>query len=103
MSDPAATQQARHHSETFSVIIRTPAGQPATFEVRADEHVEQVIHEAVAYFEKRGELAAGAYELVLVHDGQGEVLVNSARLEDYGISSTSLLALQVKPAPVDGN
>lgn len=103
MSDQPAAQQIHAHPEAFSVVIRTPAGQPGTFEVRADEHVEKVVHEAVTYFAKHGELAQGEYELVLVHDGQGEVLVGSARLEDYDISSTSQLHLQVKPAPIDGN
>jgi hypothetical protein len=80
MRTPQATRP-----ETITVTVRTPAGTPHPFEVRANERVDKVVRNAVRYFLQAGQLAAGEYGLALIRDGRAEDLADAARLEDYGV------------------
>ena len=94
-----------HGSERYkeiSVIIRTPAGMPHTFEVRSQDRVDKTIRTAVTYFVGQGQLAEGAYGLALVRDGQATDMVDSGRLEDYGVTENDVLHLIAKGPQADG-
>lgn len=64
--EPSTTEQAH---QQLMVTIRTPAGQPSTFSVSAQERVDKVVRTAVDFFVDRGELGAGDYSLAEIKNG----------------------------------
>ncbi|MCC6174059.1 MAG: hypothetical protein IT305_02040 [Chloroflexi bacterium] len=88
-----------HH---ITVTIRTPAGNSHTFEVKPHDRVDKTVRTAVEYFVEHGQLAQGQYGLALVRDGQATEMVDSGRLEDYGIKAGDTLHLITKDPQVDG-
>ena len=97
--EPSMTQQAH---QQFTVTIRTPAGQPGAFSVTTQERVDKVVRTAVDFFINRGELSQGDYGLAEVKDGTSQTLVDSNRLEDYGVTAQTDLRLVSKQPHVDG-
>jgi hypothetical protein len=100
------TQQAptrgNEKDKEISIVIRTPAGIPHTFEVRSHDRVDKTTRTAVTYFVGQGQLAEGPYGLALVRDGQATEMVDSGRLEDYGVNENDVLHLIAKGPQVDG-
>ena len=92
MSESAPHETAEGH-EHIKVPIRTPAGASHPFDLRPDQLVAEVVFDAVRYFVDHNELASGDYGLAVIRDGQAEPMVDTSRLEDYGITDADELQL----------
>ena len=88
--------------KAVAVTIRTPGNIPGTFEVREHDRVDKVAREAADFFVGRNELAAGAYGLAVIRDGEGVEMNDAARLEDYDVVDGDELHLINRAPQVDG-
>ena len=89
-------------NKNLTVVIKTPAGIGASFDVRQHDRVDKTTRRAVEHFVAANQLAAGNYGLAVIRDGVANDMNDAARLEDYDIVEGDELHLINRDPQVDG-
>ncbi|MDE0653225.1 MAG: ubiquitin family protein [bacterium] len=102
MSQADHTGTSDRPMDCIGLTIKTPAGFSSAFAARDQTTAANLVKRSVSYFEDRGQLEPGKFELALTRDGEPIDLDPDKPLGLYGLVEGDTLQLVSLEPHVDG-
>ena len=102
MNQPDHTGYSDRPMDCFGVTITTPAGFSSAFAARDQGTAAELVKRSAGYFEDRGQLEPGKFELSLIRDEEPIALDPDKPLGLYGLVEGDKLQLVSLEPHVDG-